>query len=1092
MISNFAFLEGSFPDLAHFGKLAEKYLYTDSNSCLMKLGMLGEQIIKLMCDYDKIQLPADCTAADRIYALRNAGLLDEPEVSGFHALRIARNKAVHENYRSVEQGKALLRTAHRLCEWFMLIYGDYSYTSRDFVLPSPTDEILSAEENAQKEKELLAKAEAKAKAAAQAEKKDRKEKAAKAKEIFKKRNELSESETRLIIDEALRRAGWEADTENIRASKGVRPEKGHNRAIAEWATGSDVGLRGAADYALFIGEKLVGIIEAKKAHTQIPSVIDYQCTEYAAHIRETDEKYTIGQWDKFKVPFLFATNGREFIKQDKINSGIWFRDVRKKENISRALSGWMSPEGILALLEKNDAEGDAKLEKLPFDPFTDKNGLGLRPYQVDAIRAAEKAVKNGKKEILLAMATGTGKTRTILGLIYRFLKTGRFRRVLYLVDRNILGEQADAAFTSVPMEDFHPIGQIYNIKKLEEKVIDEETKIHIATVQSMVRRIFAPNEEERRPSVSDYDLIIIDEAHRGYILDREMAEGEDEYRDQRDYQSKYAAVIDYFDAVKVAMTATPALHTIELFGAPVYTYSYREAVIDGYLVDHDAPHKLVTQLAADGIHYKKGDAVSVIDENTGEVVEISRLPDEMDFKVDDFNRTVITENFDRTVLQEIARGIDPEERAKTLIFAVSDAHADRIVNILREIYSEEGVPAEAILKITGSVGGGDRKKVLAAVSRFKNEHYPTVAVTVDLLTTGVDVREISTLVFMRRVKSRILFEQMLGRATRLCPEIGKTHFEIYDPVGVYESLSPVITMPSVVSAKDTFEDLLEGLSRAAGEEEMKNSALRIVARLQGKKKHLSDEAKETFEEAAGKTIEDYIADVREEIRRDPGKAKDTLLAAADLLKRFDEKGESASGRPPIVISDKDDALLEHSRIFGKEQKPEDYLAEFETYIRTHRNEIDALEIICTRPKTLTKESLRSLARTLAKEGFTTRNLSNALSQTTNKEILTDLITLIRRAAIGSPLISHEARVRGAMEKLRANHKFDAIQLKWLKTIENCLTNETDSVFTEASFAEDIRLKNKGGFKQGNKAFKGELSAIVSELNDYLYDDGIGA
>ena len=399
------------------------------------------------------------------------------------------------------------------------------------------------------------------------------------------------------------------------------------------------------------------------------------------------------------------------------------------------------------------------------------------------------------------MATGTGKTRTVLGMIYRFLKTGRFRRILFLVDRTSLGEQASDVFKEVKLEDLMTLDEIYNIKGLDDKDIDRETRIQIATVQSMVKRILY-NDEDSMPAISDFDLVIIDEAHRGYILDKEMSEDEALYRDQVDYQSKYHYVVEYFDAVKIALTATPALHTTEIFGEPVFKYTYREAVIEGYLVDHDAPHRLPTKLSTEGIHYKKGDTVVRYDPVTGEITNSELLEDELDFDVDDFNRQVITESFNRTVLAEIARDIDPESpdvQGKTLIYAVNDAHADLIVKIMKEIYAEMGVDNDAIMKITGSVGGGNKKKVQEAINRFKNERFPSIVVTVDLLTTGIDVPEITSLVFMRRVKSRILFEQMMGRATRLCPEIHKTHFEIYDPVGVYDSLGPVNTMKPIVA-----------------------------------------------------------------------------------------------------------------------------------------------------------------------------------------------------------------------------------------------------------------------------------------------------
>ena len=243
-------------------------------------------------------------------------------------------------------------------------------------------------------------------------------------------------------------------------------------------------------------------------------------------------------------------------------------------------------------------------------------------------------------------------------------------------------------FKEVKLAELMTLDKLYNIKGLQVQNIDRETRVHIATVQGMVKRVLYNGGEGRMSAVTDYDLIIVDEAHRGYLLDQEMSDGEALYRDQRDYQSKYRAVIDYFDAVKIALTAPPALQTTEIFGQPVFKYTYREAVIEGYLVDHDAPHNLVTRLRDKGVHYKNGDTVTVYDPVTGELTNSELLDDELDFDVEDFNKKVITESFNRTVLEEIARNIDPEnveEQGKTLIYAVNDAHADMIVYILKNI-----------------------------------------------------------------------------------------------------------------------------------------------------------------------------------------------------------------------------------------------------------------------------------------------------------------------------------------------------------------------------------------------------------------------
>ena len=505
--------------------------------------------------------------------------------------------------------------------------------------PSTTDYIKVDKENEKKiEDNLTKKAEKAAASAPKISQEERKKQSA----VAAGNRQKSEAETRYLIDEQLRKVGWEADTEQLRYSKGTRPEKGRNMAIAEWPTDSQVGNKGYADYALFVETKLVAIIEAKAIHKDIPSVIDYQCKEYPQNIREVDSQYQIGTWGKYRVPFTFATNGRPYLEQYKTKSGIWFLDLRNSCNLPRALRGWMSPDGIKALLVHDTESKNQNLKQMPFDFLTDKEGLNLRPYQLNAIKVAENAVVDGKQSVLLAMATGTGKTRTVLGMIYRFLKTERFRRILFLVDRTSLGEQAQDVFEEVKLENLMTLDEIYNIKGLEDKEIDKETRIHVATVQSMIKRILY-NTEDTKPAVSDYDLIIVDEAHRGYILDKEMGEDEVLYRDQTDYQSKYCYVIEYFDAVKIALTATPALQTTKIFGEPIFKYTYREAVIEGYLVDHDAPHELKTKLSTEGIHYKSGDTVTIYDPVTGEVTNSELLDDELDFDIESFNRKVITE-----------------------------------------------------------------------------------------------------------------------------------------------------------------------------------------------------------------------------------------------------------------------------------------------------------------------------------------------------------------------------------------------------------------------------------------------------------------
>ena len=579
-MSNFTFLESHWEDLAKLGDLSEKYVYSDPNTSIIKQGMLSEVMVKYMLAYDGIAEPEyDNTHANRIRLLKQNDLLPYEINNTLYILRKARNDAAHEAADEGEKALNNLQLLFELCVWYMQTYGDYNFEPADYV--TPVDMTVSIEDLEKENADLEARNQELLVEIQKIRDQGKADTARRAFAYKKATNiHLSEAQTRELIDEQLRKVGWEADTTTLRYSKGTRPTKGKNLAIAEWPTDSTTGNNGYADYALFIGEKMVGIVEAKKKHTNVSSVLDGQCKDYARNIKAEHHDYVLRAYGQYLVPFLFATNGREYIKQYEDMSGIWFLDAREQFNSPKALAGWPSPEGIEQDLERDIAEADKKLASTGYEILEDPDGLSLRYYQIDAIKAAEKALAEKNDAVLLAMATGTGKTRTVLGMIYRFLSAKRFKRILYLVDRTALGDQTMDTFKEVRLEDLKTLNQLYDIKDLGEKEFEKDTRVHIATVQSLVKRILY-NDSDSSLGVSDYDLIIVDEAHRGYILDKEMGDDEVLYRNQDDFRSKYRAVIDYFDAVKIALTATPALHTTEIFGKPVYEYSYRTAVIDG-------------------------------------------------------------------------------------------------------------------------------------------------------------------------------------------------------------------------------------------------------------------------------------------------------------------------------------------------------------------------------------------------------------------------------------------------------------------------------------------------------------------------------
>ena len=1064
---NFAFLKDRWPILANLGEMAEKNLHPDPNTTLIKLRLFAEMLAKFILAFENMQDTQDNNQNSRLRLLKQAEIVPVEMLNIFHTIRSLGNKATHEAYGTSREAGTLLSLAYRLGGWFMQIYGDWSYEPAPFVLPKKQETVSTShlQQLTEEYESRLARLQGELQQLSQQQVtlEQQQQRRKQAREVASQLK-LTEKETRQIIDDQLRNAGWEVNSEELKWPA-VRPEKNRYLAIAEWPCGN-----GYADYALFAGFTLLGIIEAKKKGKDVISDLE-QAKDYARQIKLQDQEQWAGEpWGAYKVPFLFATNGRPYLKQLETKSGIWFLDTRKSTNHPRALQNWYTPEGLLDLLKLDSEAAHEKLKDEPLDY------LKLRPYQLQAIRVVEKALEQGQREILLAMATGTGKTRTTIGLTYRLIKSQRFKRILFLVDRSALGEQAGDAFKEAVLEDFLTFSQIYDVKGLEDKTPEPATKVHIATIQGMIRRVLF-GEEENKPAVDWYDCIVVDEAHRGYVLDKEMGETELAFRDQQDYISKYRKVLEYFDAVKIGLTATPALHTKEIFGDPVYTYSYRDAVVDGYLVDHEPPYQFETQLKQQGIKFAKGQQLTIYDPLTGQVDNINDLPDELHFEVDKFNKTVITENFNRVILGELVNHLDPMGQEKALIFAATDDHADLVVKLLKEEFEKAGIEVEddAIVKITASV-----KDPLAVIRKYKNERLPNIAVTVDLLTTGVDVPEICNLVFLRRVRSRILYEQMMGRGTRLCERLQKTHFNVFDAVGIYEVLEQVSSMkPVVANPIVRLTTLANELAQLDQVDQQKRHIESIIVKVQRKQRRLDQEDVETFTTlSGGQRPEEFLNWLRQ---TPPQQVKQELSGKLRLL-QFLEEGRYHPTQK--VVSFHEDKMLYVSRGYGKGTKPQDYLDEFAVFIKENVNKIAALQIVVQRPQELTRQALRELKIELDSHGFSETNLNTAWQELKNEDMAADIISFIRQQALGDVLISHEGRIKQAMQKVRALQPWNKVQLGWLDRIEKQLIKET--ILDRESFDQEP-FKGQGGFLRINKLFGGKLEKLLKQINKSLYE-----
>jgi type I restriction enzyme R subunit len=840
-------------------------------------------------------------------------------------------------------------------------------------------------------------------------------------------------------------------------------------AIAEWPTSS-----GPADYALFAGRTLVGVVEAKRKRKNVMSAVDVQATRYSQDI-QPHESFDLagGPWDGHKAPFIFATNGRSFYPAMATQSGIWFRDTRDATNASRALEGWFTPKGLVERLEVDRRAAEKELEDKPFN-----FGFDLRPYQKKAIKAVEKGVSEGKREMLIAMATGTGKTKLAIAMIYRLLEAKRFLRVCFVVDRSALGEQAESAFETTRMVGAKTFAEIFGLRGLEDQDIDRDAKIHICTVQSLVKRVLE-REPGERPPVDQYDLILIDECHRGYLLDREMSEAESTFRDQNDYVSKYRRVVEYFDAVKVGLTATPALHTAQIFGDPIYRYSYREAVIDGWLIDHDPPHLIKTALSEAGITIEAGETIDVLDPRTGEI-DTATLPDQLNFTVEHFNRRVRAPKFNQVIAAEIARRVDimSPDAGKTLVFATSDDHADEVVQYLRQAYRDEGLEIrdDMIQKITGSV---DKPGKL--ILKYKNEAAPRIAVTVDLLTTGIDVPSITNLVFLRRVNSRILYDQMIGRATRKCDEIGKEAFQIYDAVDLYPSLQAMTEMrPVVVDPKVSFETLFDGFEKADDPSHQEEILDQIIVKLSRKVRRMNAEIREQYTAQAGETPEETL----DRFRNGPApEVRQWTQARPGLGQFFDFKGDR--GAPPIIpIYTGEDTVTGVTRGYGEGVRPADFIDAFQTFVRDNANKMDALNLVVTRPRDLTRESLRELRLALDARHFTESALRTAWRDRTNEDIAASIIGFIRQAALGDPLVPYADRVDAAIRKVASTHDLDDVQRRWLDRIGDEMKSQ---VVIDRQAFDAPPFEQQGGYRRLNKIFGGELDAILEEIRTKTWE-----
>lgn len=847
-------------------------------------------------------------------------------------------------------------------------------------------------------------------------------------------------------------------------------------AVEEFPT-----VHGPADYAFFVKGKLLGILEAKKVSVSPQNVLE-QAKRYS-----TGCKNTLGVWNDFKVPFLYASNGFQ----------IWFADVREDQYYSRELLGYHTPDAMQEMFERDIPQSKLWFQNTPNEIER------LRPYQKKAISAVEKGLMNNKRKMMLAMATGTGKTFTTVSMIYRLIKSGYAKRILFLVDRRALAAQASQAFSSFITPSGNKFNQEYEVfsqkfkkgdfeegEKFDIGVMPNEyltlpnaghTFVYVATIQRMAINLLgregsfeqdADEIDEEADKISipihAFDIIIADECHRGYTS-----------KDTNTWRS----VLNYFDAIKIGLTATPASHTVAYFENPIYRYTVEEAVLQGFLVDYQAI-KIKSNVLINGIFLKEGEKVGLKNTETGTEL-IDKLEDEREFNSQEIERKITSPDSNKKILEEIKKyTLEHEQRTgrfpKTLIFASNDiphtSHSDQLVNLAREVF-ERG--DDFVQKITGSASVD---QPLEKIRRFRNRPLPSVVVTVDMLTTGVDIPALEFIVFLRPVKSRILWTQMLGRGTRKCTEINKEYFTIFDCfdgtlIEYFKDATDFIIEVEMTGESVSIEQIIENIWNNI---ERDYNTKRLIKRFRRISDTMSGKAREDFSAFIPNGDMGKFADnLRDSLKKDFDKTMEILRNKEfqRLLLEYDR------AKSPFYIAYDNKDTVESEYVFkinDKQLKPADYLVAFSKFVNENKIKIDALSILFSNPRKWNLKAIEEIRQAMKQNSFDEKQVQKAHELSGHKS-MADIISIIKNAENESnQLLTAEERVNQVIESLIRGHTFNPEQLQWLGYIKEHLI--INLAIEKDNFDLVPILENHGGLSKVRKIFGNELEKIIEEIN----------
>ncbi|MDQ7780017.1 MAG: type I restriction-modification enzyme R subunit C-terminal domain-containing protein [Planctomycetota bacterium] len=850
-------------------------------------------------------------------------------------------------------------------------------------------------------------------------------------------------------------------------------------AIAEYPTEA-----GPADYALCVDGRILAIVEAKKLGLGPQNVLT-QSERYSRGLTDSPLDF-----DGFHAPFLYSTNGEV----------IWFHDVRHAMNRSRRISHFHTPNALREMLQDDFDSACQRLVATPNShPF-------LRPYQIQANTETEKAIASRKRQMLLAMATGTGKTVTMVSQICRLMETGVAKRILFLVDRRALAAQAVrtmASFEAKPGLKFDKLFEVYSQRFFREDFADEpfdpkvlpasylldpkpgHAFVYVSTIQRMAINLFGRNAifgigDEELDEDADkldipihaFDAVIADECHRGYTT-KEL--------------SVWRNTLDHFDAVKIGLTATPAAHTKAYFKDVVFRYSYEQAVREGYLVDYDVV-AIHSDVRMKGIFLKEGEHVDVVDPQTG-LERMDVLEAEREFDATEVERRVTSPDSNRKIVEEIKQHALKHEQLtgrlpKALIFAANDlphtSHADRLVDMCRDIF---GRGDSFVQKITGRA---DRP--IQRIREFRNRPDPGMVVSVDLMSTGVDIPDLEYIVFLRPVKSRILFEQMMGRGTRKGEKFpDKSHFTVFDCFGgtlieYFRQCTGITAEPPEQVSKSVVE-LIDDIWNNRDREYATRC---LVKRLQRINKEMSAAARDGF--AAFVPDGDLAGFARDLPNKLVGDFTGTMKLLRDkdfqrLLQTFRRTRQDFL----VAYETKDEVRSRYLMrdVFGNELKPDDYLEAFASFVKENVNKIEAIAILLDRPAEWCTNALKELRANLTGLGrrFTVDSLQRAHEMQYHKALV-DIISMVKHAAREeAPLLTAEERVQAAMTRVSRGQTFTPEQQQWLDRIREHLIQNLS--IEREDFEVVPVLARHGGWAPANRAFGLKLAEIIRQINEAI-------